>query len=452
MTTLSRRSSFLLFAGDVAAFVLSLYVTLVLRYLAFPTAAVLAPYFVPFAFLFAFWALVFYGAGLYSKQLALFPSRLPDALLKTQFTNILLAAVFFFLVPAFGITPKTILALYLVVSLAFILLWRLALYSKLSAHPHQERSVLIAEGEEANELFTEVNGNPRYGIAFCCRPDDSMLQSAEAFLSTLKEKRVTLIVADPLSPTTARVMPLIYTLTRVQREYQFAAFEDFYEEVFDRIPLSQLGHAWFLENVAPANSTFYTVAKRTVDMLGGLLMGALTLAVIPFVWLALRIEGPGPLFIKQERFGERGGMMYAYKFRSMRYSDGGAWKGEGENYITKVGAILRKTSLDEFPQFINILRGELSLIGPRNDIKALGERLGEALPYYETRYLVTPGITGWAQINQRYEPGNVSPQSVEETKVRLAYDFYYLKHRSFGLDMVIALKTVKRMFFRVSSW
>jgi lipopolysaccharide/colanic/teichoic acid biosynthesis glycosyltransferase len=117
-----------------------------------------------------------------------------------------------------------------------------------------------------------------------------------------------------------------------------------------------------------------------------------------------------------------------------------------------VGDILRKTSLDEFPQCINILKGELSLIGPRNDIVGLGERLEQEIPYYGVRYIVKPGITGWAQINQQYEQGKLSPQSVEETKVRLAYDFYYIKHRSFAMDIVIALKTVKRMLFRVSSW
>jgi lipopolysaccharide/colanic/teichoic acid biosynthesis glycosyltransferase len=130
----------------------------------------------------------------------------------------------------------------------------------------------------------------------------------------------------------------------------------------------------------------------------------------------------------------------------------GEWVNEGENRITKVGRFLRTTSLDEFPQFINILRGEVSLIGPRNDILGLGQRLSESLPFYKERYIVTPGITGWAQINQQYEPGNASPQSIEETKVRLAYDFYYLKHRSLGLDIMIALKTIKKMFFRVSSW
>jgi lipopolysaccharide/colanic/teichoic acid biosynthesis glycosyltransferase len=132
----------------------------------------------------------------------------------------------------------------------------------------------------------------------------------------------------------------------------------------------------------------------------------------------------------------------------------GEWTVEekNDNPVTRVGHFLRQTSLDEFPQCINILRGELSLIGPRNDIEGLGKRLAQSIPYYMVRYMVRPGITGWAQINQQYEQGNISPQSVEETKMRLAYDFYYIKHRSIALDFVIALKTLKRMLFRISAW
>ncbi|HVM58725.1 MAG TPA: sugar transferase, partial [Candidatus Paceibacterota bacterium] len=227
-------------------------------------------------------------------------------------------------------------------------------------------------------------------------------------------------------------------------------------EVFDRIPLSQLGHVWFLEHVTAEDALFYAVMKRAIDLVGGFVMAVVTIAVAPFIWIANQVEGPGPLFLRQERFGRFGERIICYKFRSMRQdkSASSEWTVEEkrDNPITKVGAFLRKTSLDEFPQFLNVFKGEVSLVGPRNDILGLGKRLEEALPYYEARYLVTPGITGWAQINQRYEPGNASPQSIEETKVRLAYDFYYLKHRSLGLDIVIALKTVKRMFFRVSSW
>lgn len=429
-----RRAFLLLFAGDLVAFGVSLYLTLWLRYGVMPDAAILAPYVVPFSFLFVLWTLVFYSAGLYSKRLTLFPSRLPDALFRTQIANILFAALFFFLIPTFGIAPKTILALYLIVSLALISIWRLVVYPRASMRHSREQAILLAQGPEADELFAEVNGNPRYGIEFCSR--------------TLDNAQAAILVVDKASADAASLDNLAH------QGKQLIAFEDMYEEVFDRIPLSQLGHTWFLENVASADPLFYAVLKRGIDLAGGLLMGITTMVIAPFIFLCNRIEGPGPLFIKQERLGRHGTRIMVHKFRSMQKNivASGEWTHEGENRVTKVGAFLRHTSLDEFPQFINVIRGEISLIGPRSDIRGLGERLAQALPYYDARYLVVPGITGWAQINQQYEPGNVSPQSIEETKTRLAYDFYYLKHRSIGLDIMIALKTFKRMFFRLSSW
>lgn len=433
MIVSGRRASLLLFIGDIVAFCLALYFTLWLRYASVPDAATLAPHIIPFSLLFVLWALVFYSSGLYSKRLALFPSRLPDALLKTQAANIIFAALFFFLIPSFGIAPKTILALYLVVSLILIALWRLVLYPRMSLSRSRERTVLIASGVEADELFAEVNGNPRYGIEFSSRePGDS---------------RTTTIVADSANMTA--------TLTLyASGARNVVAFEDLYEEVFDRIPLSRLAGAWFGENVAAEDSLFYAFIKRSIDIVGGVVMGIVVVILVPFIWFANLVEGSGALFITQERIGRAGASIKAYKFRSMtkNLSASGEWVKEGENRVTRVGNFLRVTSLDEFPQFVNVLKGEISLIGPRSDIRGLGERLAEALPYYNERYLITPGITGWAQINQQYEQGNLSPQSIEETKVRLAYDFYYLKHRSLGLDVMIALKTIKKMFFRVSSW
>jgi lipopolysaccharide/colanic/teichoic acid biosynthesis glycosyltransferase len=432
MITGGRRVFLLLFAGDLVAFGVSLYLTLWLRYGVPPDSVLLSPYVAPFSFLFLLWALVFYSAGLYSKRLVLFPSRLSDALFKTQLANILFAALFFFFIPTFGIAPKTILVLYLIVSLVLVFIWRLGVYPRLSVRRAREQAVLRARGAEADELFAEVNGNPRYGIEFCSRDHEQV--------------SATTLVVDSACSDAESINNLI------REGKQVIPFEDMYEEVFDRVPLSQLGHAWFRENVAPTDSLFYTIAKRSIDILGGLVMGAITIIVAPFVALALQIEYPGSVFLAQTRMGQHGTRIRTYKFRSMRFGDRGAWKGEGANKVTRVGGFLRKISLDEFPQFINVLKGEISLIGPRNDIEALGVRLSDAIPYYLFRYSVRPGITGWAQINQQYEPGNVSPQSIEETKTRLAYDFYYLKHRSLGLDIIIALKTLKRMFFRVSSF
>lgn len=429
-----RQSSFLLFVGDIISFAASLYATLFLRYGIAPNVALLASYLIPFSLLFALWLLVFYSAGLYGKRVTLFPSRLSDTLFKTQFVNIVLAALFFFLIPAFGIAPKTILALYLIVSLVFIYLWRLTLYPRLSVRRSREQAVLLAEGDEADELITEINGNPRYGIVFSRDHADAMTAKV--------------LVVDGAR---AETLSLRYI---AGQDKQAVAFTDLYEEVFDRVPLSQLEQAWFAKNIEITDPFLYLVAKRLTDIIGGICMGMVVAISAPFIWIANRLEGPGPLFITQERFGRYGAHIRAHKFRSMTKNliASSEWMHEGENKVTAVGAFLRMTSLDEFPQFVNVLKGELSLIGPRNDILGLGQRLAEALPYYEARYLIKPGITGWAQINQQYEPGNVSPQSIEETKVRLAYDFYYLKYRSLGLDIIIAFKTIKRMFFRLSSW
>ena len=427
-----RRASFLLFAGDIAAFTVALYLTLWARYAEIPGLEMLVTFIVPFAFIFILWILVFYSAGLYSKRIALFPSKLPDALLKAQIANILFSALVFFFVPAFGIEPKTILALYLIISLPIIFLWRLAIYPKVSLRRARERAVLIADGEEADKLFREVNGNLRYEIQFCSR--------------SLENTKASIFVIDKEHMNATLINKLAY------EKKQVIKFEDMYEEVFDRIPLSRLENTWFNKNSEFADPMWYVLAKRIIDIVGGIIMGLITIILTPFVALALQIEYPGQVFIVQTRIGERGTRIRTYKFRSMRFGDRSAWKGEDENKVTKVGSFLRKVSLDEFPQFINVLKGEMSLIGPRNDVEILGNRLAEAIPYYMMRYTVRPGITGWAQINQQYEPGNASPQSIRETKTRLAYDFYYLKHRSLGLDIVIALKTMKRMFFRVSSW
>ncbi len=367
-----------------------------------------------------------------------------------------MAALFFFFTPQIGIAPKTTLAIYLVISLIGIFVWRLTLYPRLSRPSARTGAVLIGSGPEVEELVKEVNQNPRYPLEFRVVAGGERLRSDFAsFVQELRKTKVSLLVVDAENDALRPLLPQIYQLAFGEHRYQFADFYRVYEEVFDRVPLSLLRYNWFLKNVARSSAGSYGFLKRTVDLVGGAVMGLVTLVAMPFIFIALRLEGRGPLFLAQERVGKDGARMRAYKFRSMTFDNSASsdWVGEERvNKVTRVGSFLRRTSLDEFPQFLNILRGELSLIGPRNDIAGLAERLGAEIPYYNVRYTVMPGITGWAQINQRYEPGNISPQSIEETKMRLAYDFYYIKNRSLALDLVIALKTFKRMLFRVSLW
>ncbi len=457
MTFGGKKALILLFAGDLVIFVISLGLTLVVRYGGLPPFWFLSLHIGAFSFLFAVWLLVFYIAGLYGKQAVLFKSELPRIILRTQLFNIVLAALLFFFLPQIGIAPKTNLAIYLVISLVLIFVWRLGLFPRLTKPSARDGAALVGVGPEVDELVAEVNGNPRYHLEFRVVVEPALLakQGWDAFVQQLENSKSSLLVIDSENDAVRALLPRIYELTFVRHRCQFVELNRMYEEVFDRVPLSLLRYEWFLKHIAPAGVSIYSFCKRSIDIVGALVMGAVVLVVTPFIYVATRLEGPGPLFIVQERLGEGRSRMRVYKFRSMRFNNAksGDWVGEEkQNNVTRVGNVLRKTSLDEFPQCINILRGELSLIGPRNDIEGLGLRLADVIPYYNARYAVKPGITGWAQINQRYEPGHLSPQSVEETKMRLAYDFYYIKNRSLALDLVIALKTAKRMFFRVSSW
>ena len=452
MTFGGTKATAYLFAGDIAVFIASLWIMLVVRYGEIPTRELLYVHISSFVFLFGVWVLVFYMAGLYGKRVALFKKELPQTIVGAQIANILIAALFFFFIPI-GIAPKTNLLLYLVISIGVVFAWRLWLFPRITRPGARERAALIGAGPEIEELQAEVNAHERYHFVFpVVLSPQELAEDFDSCAARLKEAGVTTLIVDTDQDALRPFLSRLYELSFVTPGYAFLDFYHVYEEVFDRVPLSLLQYDWFLKNVSSPVSNAYEFIKRAIDILGGVVMGLIMLVVLPFVFIAMRLEGPGPLFIRQERIGKYGSRMQAYKFRSMERVEEGVWVGEGENKVTKVGAFLRLTSLDEFPQFINVLKGELSLVGPRNDIRALGERLAASVSYYNIRYIVKPGITGWAQINQQYEQGNISPQSIEETKTRLAYDFYYIKKRSLVLDIVIALKTVKRMFFRLGSW
>jgi lipopolysaccharide/colanic/teichoic acid biosynthesis glycosyltransferase len=355
----------------------------------------------------------------------------------------------------FGITPKTNLVIYLLFSFGLITAWRLALVPRLLRR-RRRKALLIGGGSEFKQLVTEINNNARYPFYF----SDSLNVDhtdggsiADQVFTKLKDKELAFVMVDLHHRKLAPILPHLYK--PIFSNVEFIDFRELYEEIFEHLPLSVLSDPEFVEHIQSHQPPqWYSAFKRAVDMCGGIAMGMLVAVLTPFIWIAMRLEGKGPLFIKQDRIGKDGAHVVAYKFRSMKEHDqkSASWVKEGDNGITRVGAILRKLSIDEFPQFLNILSGELSLVGPRNDIEGLGKRLAEAIPHYMMRYSVKPGITGWAQINQQYEQGNISPQSIEETKMRLMYDFYYIKRRSFMLDIIIALKTLKRMVFRVSSW
>jgi lipopolysaccharide/colanic/teichoic acid biosynthesis glycosyltransferase len=445
----------ILILGDIVVFLSALWLTLLVRYINLPDEEVLAAHIGPFLLLSGIWLFVFYIGGLYDKHTTILKTFLFSRILNIQIANIAIAFLVFFIVP-FGIAPKTNLIIYLFVSVALITYWRMYLFPRFAPTRHK-RAILLADGEDAIELVDEVNNNDRYSYSFIRIIDSKMAEQTLDFktklLALLDKERIDIIVADPHSPYLEQVLPSLFDKAFIDFKFTFLDFYDVYEDTFDRVPLSALRYDWFLTHVSQSKSIVYDLCKRMIDIFGSLVLGAFFALILPFIYLAMRIEGKGDLFITQDRIGQYNKSVKVYKLRTMtkNFSGSSTWTSEDskqDNVVTKVGAILRKSSIDEIPQIWTILKGEMSLIGPRNDTAGLGARLAEEIPYYKIRYFVKPGVTGWAQTNQRYMSDSISPQSIEESRVRFAYDLYYVKNRSFWLDVAIALRTIKTLLSR----
>lgn len=444
MRIFNKKEPLVLLFGDLFFFLLSLWLALSFRMLELPSKALFLTHLKPFSFLFLIWVMVFYIAGLYEKHTVLLRSRLPIIIANTQTANSILAVIFFYFIPFFGITPKTILFIYLFVSFAAILSWRMYGYF-IIGRKRPEKAILIGSGVEMKELLQEVNSNPLYNMRFITSIDLSR-SGDEGFwdeiISRIYTEDVSIVAIDLLDENVEPVLPHLYNL--IFSKVNFVDMHKIYEDVFNRVPLSLLKYNWFLENISSRPRATYDALKRLMDVVIAIIWLIVTTPFFPFIALAIKLDSPGPAFIEQERFGQNNKIIKLIKFRSMTGNDKGKWLDKDDDRVTKVGRFLRKSRLDEFPQMWNVLKGDMSLIGPRPDIYDLGIKLQQEIPYYNVRNIIKPGLSGWAQINQ-----DVVPHSVEETKERLAYDLYYIKNRSFLLDLKIALRTIKTLLSRV---
>ncbi len=436
MINTGKKEAVVLFFGDLFLFVVSLWLTLSLRYGRWTNQELFFSHLEPFLPLFIFWILVFFISGLYDKQTNAFKRKLPGLILNAQIINSVIAVVFFYFVPSYGITPKVNLFIYLLVTIILNSIWRIVLVDYMYTY-RTENVLLVGEVPEILEIEEEIRNNKKYGLTIFDRVD-VLTESAIADVP----KRVFTIIMDLNKNLNDKnrsdaLSQLIFSSVK------FLDQNDLYENMFDKLALSSLGGDWFLKNVSNQQKFLYEFFKRLMDIIISLVVGLIALIILPFVYLAIKLDDGGPIFIVQDRIGKGNKIMKVLKFRTMKQSDSGRWLVKDDKRITRVGKFLRRTRIDELPQLLNVLRGDLSLIGPRPDIADLGFKLRTEIPYYTMRNLIKPGLSGWAQIHQE-----LPPQSIEETRIRLAYDFYYLKNRSLVLDIQIVLKTIKTILLR----
>ncbi len=442
MNVLSKKEPFLLLIGDTFVFAASLWLTLTIRYAAIPSTQLFIDHLIPFGILWLLWIVVFYISGLYEKHIVVLRARLPAIIFRAQITNILFAVSFFYFIPFFGITPKTNLFIYLGLSFVGVVLWRL--YGHRIIGPHRvQRAILISSGEEMRELRDQINATDGYNMQFISSIDlenVSTIDFDEEILRRIYTEDVSILAIDFLNKKVEPILPQLYNL--LFSRVAFIDMHKIYEDMFRRIPLSLVKYSWFLENISLSPRFTYDVMKRIIDVIAGSLIGLVSLVFYPFVFLLITLDDGGPLFYTDVRVGKNGQKIHVIKFRSMSITGGT----DQRSRITRVGAFLRKTRIDELPQLWNVVRGDVSLIGPRPEKPELVAIYEQQIPYYSVRHLIKPGLSGWAQLYQRTPP-KFGADSIE-TKLKLSYDLYYIKHRSLLLDVGIAVKTIKELLSR----
>lgn len=442
----------LLLLGDIIIFYLGLFLTLILRSLSLPTEE--AWYYlwtihrIPFIYVHFLWISIFYIIGLY--DLKIFASRkiIYEKIIRAMIIAGLLTILLFYLAPTFKITPKTNLLLDIIFVTILLGLWRRTFWF-FSVKSEKIKILFFGVSKETIEMINYLKNNPQVGyeptVILTSESDQSrdsrsigclIADMNDNLTGLVKKYQIQIIVVleditkkDSVAKRLYKVLPLGVAVMN---------FSAFYEIVMEKIPISIITESWFLKNINELNKQTTEFLKRIFDIVFAILLGIPAIIILPFVAFFNKLAR-GRVFYFQKRVGKNGRIFNLIKFGSMildSEKNGAEWAKENDERITKFGKFLRRTRLDELPQLWNVLKGEMSFIGPRPERPEFVQKLDKVIPYYSMRHLVKPGLSGWAQIKLSH--GGVG----EETTEKLQHDLYYIKNRSFVLDAAIALKTL----------
>lgn len=436
--------------SDIAVLYASLVVALLIRYGPTEARKQLDIHLAPFAAVFLVWLLAMYIANLYDRRSLQNRREFFEALGQTGVMATVVSIMLFYVVPAFGITPKTNLLIFAGVVGGLQTASRY-LYNRVLAHGTQKKAVLIVDtGPASIELARIIRDNPQMGYAMA-----GLMHLGQATLA-LEENEFPIIhgIADfehavqTGNVETVIIGPEAYAMPQaIERMFEslhlgisFVDLPTFAEHLTGKVPVNTINQVWFLENFTAGSRRMYDVAKRGIDIAVSVCGGAVVLMLFPLIALAIKLDSKGPILFRQIRSGHGGKLFSIIKFRTM-FTDaevytGAVWAIEGDPRITRLGRLMRASRIDELPQFWNVLRGQMSIVGPRAERPEFDNQLVKEIPFYRQRYLIKPGLSGWAQI--RYPYG----ASVQDSMEKLRYDLYYIKNRSFLLDTEIILKTI----------
>ena len=377
------------------------------------------------------------------------------ALVRVTIQLLLAYVVVYFISPPASL-PRHIIGFFSLILPSTLLLWRW-IYILVFSHPgFRRRAIIVGAGWAGQTIAQAIQEHLSFHYDLAGFVDDDAeklgvhLDNVPVLASTneLHDLCQRFNVSELIVAINQKMSGELFQniLDCHEHGLQITPMSLLYERMLGRVPVEHVGDNWFL--VLPLTSvdsfSLTMLVKRTIDILVSLVGLAIFCLVFPFVALAIRLDSPGPIFYRQTRVGKAGKNFRLLKLRSMitgAEKDGKAkWADPNDDRITRVGNLLRRARLDEMPQFYNVLKGEMSLIGPRPERPEFVEGLEETIPFYRARLAVRPGLTGWAQTRFTYG------SSVEDTLVKLQYDLYYIKHLSLYLDLLIFLRTFGVIF------
>jgi len=361
-----------------------------------------------------------------------------------------------YLISPKGSLPRLGIGFFLVFAFVLTLIWRLIYIQIFTAQAFLRRVLIIGAGAAGETLAHVYNGlqpQPFYLVGFMDDDPAKIGKSLDGFpilggnehlLEIVDTKGITEIVIAITGEVQGDTFQVL--LDAQENGVDIIPMPTLYEELMGRVPVNHLESEWLIRsflNDAQVGG-FYELAKRLLDILVALAGLSVFILLFPFTAIIILLDSGSPIFYKQVRSGKAGRLYSITKFRTMRQDaekDGVVQvTHENDERITRVGNFLRRTHIDELPQFWNVLSGEMSIVGPRAERPELIIEYQKEIPLYRARLLVKPGITGWAQVNYGYTA------TIAQTVVKLEYDLYYIKHRSLLMDILVILRTMTQVF------
>jgi exopolysaccharide biosynthesis polyprenyl glycosylphosphotransferase len=432
-----RIKQLVLMFGDIVTLYAALFAMIALRYGTF-TEEYVSAHLMPFTIVFALWIIIFYIAGLYELRALRTAFDTARSLGISVVAGTLAAIIIFYTVPYFHISPKRSLVIFAVLYFAIGLAWR-SLFATLNP-AYRKHIVIVGSNRETDELYEFFKSNPHVGYGVIGYLNTQPLLTIKELQNTLSKYGTSLIVLAKKSDIPPHIREEAYRFAA--RGIELVDSSALYERIFRRMSLEFHDD---LLSLAPQaqEKRVYDAIKTPVEFFLATLLLLILLIPLLLMLALVKLTSAGPGIYRQVRYGQFQKKFSIRKIRTMvqeAEKKGAQWAQEKDPRITWLGRILRYMHLDELPQLLNVLAGDISFVGPRPERPEFVKDLLVKIPHYELRHLVKPGITGWAQINYKYG------SSVEDARVKLQYDLWYIKHRSPLLDLLIITRTIRYFF------